>query len=118
VSLQTIPLTSSPQQSFTVQLQVDGGPLTLQLTISWSEMAGYWVMSISDANGVLLVDSVPIITGVYPAANLLAQQQYLQIGSAYILNLGNSQADYPGVNNLGSDFVLIWDDTTTYAGGG
>jgi hypothetical protein len=80
-------------------------------------MAGYWVMSVYDANGNLLVDSIPMITGWYPAANILAQQGYLAIGSAYILNLGNSQTDYPGSNNLGSDYVLVWSDSPGYGAG-
>ena len=108
---QIIPLTSSPNQRFTVNLQVDGSALTLQLAISWSEMAGYWVMSIFDASGNLQVDSLPLVTGWYPAANLLAQFGYLKIGSAYILNEGSSIADYPTRNDLGSSWVLLWGNT-------
>lgn len=108
---QIIPLTPSPNQSFTVQLQVDGNPLTLQLVIRWSAMAGYWVMTILDSSGDLLLDSIPLITGWYPAANLLAQYEYLAIGSAYILNDGNSSSDYPGQSDLGSAFSLLWSDT-------
>jgi hypothetical protein len=108
---QVIPLTASPNQSFAVTLQVDGKPLTLNLVISWSAMAGYWTMSISDVNDVLLLDSIPLITGWYPAANILCQYEYLQIGSAFILNDGNSESDYPGSTDLGTAFSLLWDDT-------
>lgn len=108
---QIVPLSSSPNQSFTVTLQVDGQPLTLNLFIHWSEMAGYWVMSISDTQDELLLDSIPLITGLYPAGNLLAQYGYLLIGSAYILNEGTTNSDYPGRNDLGSGFVLLWDNT-------
>jgi hypothetical protein len=108
---QIIPLTASPNQSFAITLQVDGSPLTLNLVIKWSEMAGYWIMSISDSSGDLLLDSIPLITGWYPAANILAQYGYLRIGSAFILNLGNSNSDYPGKPDLGTAFALLWDDT-------
>lgn len=108
---QIVPLTSAPNQNFAVTLQVDGAPLTLNLNISWSEMAGYWIMSISNSAGVLLLDSIPMITGWYPAGNLLAQYNYLLIGSAFILNEGSSNSDYPGRNDLGTAFVLLWDDT-------
>jgi len=111
MSAQIIPLTASPDQTFAVTLQVDGAPLTLNLEIKWSEMAGYWVMTISDVNDNLLLDSLPLITGWYPAANILAQFNYLAIGSCYILNLGNSTADYPGRNDLGTAWALLWDDT-------
>lgn len=111
---QIIPLTASPNQTFTVQLQVDGNALALRLAINWSEMAGYWVMSISDASDNLILDSLPLITGWYPAANILAQYIYLQIGSAYILNDGNSSSDYPGRNDLGTGWSLLWDDTPEF----
>ena len=74
-------------------------------------MAGYWVMSIYDSNGVLLLDSIPLITGWYPAANLLSQYGYLEIGSAYVINNGISSSDYPGKNDLGTNFSVLWDDT-------
>ena len=108
---QIIPLTSSPNQSFSSSLLVDGAALTLQVAISWSELAGYWVMTILDVAGNLLLDSIPLITGWYPAANLLAQYGYLQIGSAFILNEGSSIADYPTRNDLGQSFILLWGDT-------
>ena len=111
MSAQTIPLTSAPNQSFNVQLQVDGQPLTLTMNLNWSSMAGYWVMDILDSNGNALSRSIPLITGSYPAANLLGQQVYLKVGSAFMLNGGNANADYAGVTNLGSDFQLLWSDT-------
>ena len=68
-------------------------------------------MSIFNSAGVLILDSIPLITGWYPAANLLSQFQYLKIGSAYILNDGNSSSDYPGKTDLGSAWSLLWDNT-------
>lgn len=109
---QIIPLSSAPDQTFAVTLQVDGAALTLNLRIRWNSMAGYWAMSISNSAGVLLLDSLPLITGWFPAANILAQYGYLKIGSCYILNEeGNSFSDYPGVNDLGSGFQILWDNT-------
>lgn len=112
MALQVVPLSSS-SQTITAQLQVDGNPLTLVLAINWSAMAGYWVMTIYDAQDNLLLDSIPLVTGWYPAANLLAQYGYLQIGSAYIINLGVDASDYPGNTDLGAGFILLWGDTAT-----
>jgi hypothetical protein len=138
LSLQTIPLTNSPNQTFTVLLQVDGRPLTLNVTIGYNDMAGYWVLSISDTNNNILIDSIPMICGTYPAGNLLQQQKYLNIGSWYIVNVANLRPtgqggvgygqgfygqgpyggqsgqggeDYPTSSNLGTDFQLWVDDT-------
>ena len=112
---QIVPVSSAPRQTFSCQLQVDGEPLTLEFAIEWSSMAGYWVMTLLDANGNRLADSIPLITGWYPAANLLAQQVYLKIGSAFIINNGNVLADYPGQYNLGTDFSMLWDNTPGYS---
>lgn len=112
MSAQIIPLVEAPNQNFTVQLVVDSKVLTLKLTLGYSAMAGWWELSVANAQGVELVASVPLITGLYPAANLLAQYGYLQIGSAYLLNTGNYLSDYPGPNNL-TDFSLLWSDTAT-----
>ena len=137
MSLQNIPLNNSPNQSMTVQLQVDGATLTLNLTLSYDRMAGYWIMSISDVSNNLLIDSIPMVCGSYPAANLLQQQRYLAIGSAFIIkgpptgasvnssgygaggygaggyggDTGEGGIDYPDSTNLGSAFQLWWGDT-------
>lgn len=108
--MQQIPLDNSPNQTFSITLNVDGNNLTLQLAIKFLAMAGYWVMSISDANGNLLLACVPLLTGVWPAANLLSQFGYLKIGSAYVVSYG-ATIDYPDSTTLGSQFELWWGDT-------
>lgn len=108
---QVIPLTNAPQQSMAVSLKVDGTVLRLQLAIYFSEMAQYWVMDISDSSGNLLISSIPMLTGGWPAANMLSQYGYLKIGSAYIINLGQVADDYPNSTELGNNFSLVWDDT-------
>lgn len=108
---QIVPLAVAPNQSFNVQLVVNGSPLTLNLTLSYSSMAGYWQLSVSDVNNNVLVASVPLVTGWYPSANVLAQYGYLEIGNAYLLNTGNATTDSPVSNNLNL-FSLLWGDNT------
>ena len=110
MSYQTIPLQVAPNQTFSVQLTVDDNLLTLLLSLSYVEMAGWWQLAVSDVNGNLLVASVPLVTGWYHSANMLAQYGYLAIGSAYLLNTGNAPTDFPGPNDLGQ-FSLLWGDT-------
>ena len=95
----------------TVQLEVDNAALTLNLAVYWSAMSGYWLLDVYSAVGTQLLAGVPMITGTYPAANILSQYAYLAIGSAYILNQSTGQADYPGSTALGTSFVLLWGDT-------
>lgn len=112
MSAHVVPLTSAENQSLTVQLTVNGSSLTLNLFVAYSAMAGYWWMQVSDVNNNILIGSVPLVTGLYPGANLLAQYRYLQIGAAYLLNTGNDAQDYPGPGTLG-DFSLVWADNTS-----
>ena len=107
---QIVPLTNAPNQTLNVSLNVNGAVLRLGLFITYSEMAQYWLMSISNSVGNLLLSGVPLLTGTWPAANLLAQQGYMRIGSCYVINLGQVPDDYPTASELGSSFLLLWDD--------
>jgi len=108
---QLIPVTNDPYQTLQVLLNVNGNNLRLILTISYNEMANYWELGIADQNGNMLVDNIPLITGDWPAANILDCYQYLEIGSAYVINASNAaENDYPNSSSLGTDFVLLWGD--------
>jgi hypothetical protein len=110
MSFQIIPLAQNPNQTFSVQLTVDGAPLTLNFFLSYITMSGWWQLQVSSAQNAVLIASLPLLTGFYPGANMLAQHGYLKIGSAYMLNTGNATTDYPAANNL-STFSLLWGDT-------
>jgi hypothetical protein len=111
LSAQVIPLNSAPNQRLSLSLNVDGKVLAIQLAVRYNQMANYWQMSVFDQNGILLLEPIPMLTGAYPAANLLEQNAYMQIGSAFVINVTGTTLDYPQANNLGSDFLLVWDDT-------
>ena len=108
---QIVPLSPQPGQAFSVSLTVDGKILPLQLRTRFNEIANYWVLTVLDRFSNLLVDSIPLVASDYPAANLLQQQVYLAIGSAYLGNVNGTTAEFPGPTNLGTDFVLVWGDT-------
>ena len=108
---QIIPL-QSVNQSLEVDLNIDGGVVTLGLEFRYNRIAGYWTMQISNpTSGKVLVDSIPLVRGNIGAANLLGQYAYLNIGSAYLLKNREAQGDYPDETNLGTDFQLLWRDT-------
>ena len=101
----TIPVNSDPNQSLACTIPINNKNIRLNLKIFYNDVAGYWTMRISDKDNNILVDSVPLLTG-----NFLEQYQYLGIGSAYIVNNGNSSMDSPDNTNLGTDFLLVWSD--------
>lgn len=109
---QILPLTPNPNQTFLTSLNIDGGVGDQYIGLRYNETAQYWVMTLFDANGNIVLDSIPFITGEAPAANILGQFAYLKLGSAFILNASAvAQPPYPNDEDLGSDYVLIWGDT-------
>lgn len=110
---QTLPLNSSPNQRLSLSLDVDGKVLSLQLAIRYNQMANYWVMTVFDSAGTTLLDPVPLLTGGYPAANLLEQNAYMKIGSAFVINVNGTDLDHPTGDNLGTEFIVVWGDTPT-----
>lgn len=106
---------STVAQSMTANLTVDGNPLTLNLSVSFNPMAGYWVLDIADRSGNPILSSIPVITGSFPASNILAQYAYLKIGSCVIVNLsGTSMPDFPGPTDLNSSFLMCWGNTPAF----
>ena len=113
MSAQIIPLTTSPNQSMQMVLNIDGKNKRLQLTVRFNEIGKYWVIGIIDVStGEYLLDSIPLLTGIYPAANILGQYAYLGIGGLYLLNVSNTDKDWPDNTDLGSDYILCWTDTS------
>lgn len=105
-----IPLTTNPNQNITVTIPVNGNNITLNLIIAYNLIANYWVMTIIDTSGNVLLDSIPLVTGQYPAADILGQYEYLGLGSAFLVNISNANIDFPTDSDLGTDFVLMWGD--------
>lgn len=107
-----IPLAPGSNQSFTCTLPIDSKNITLAFTFTYNSIGEYWFMSVTDVKtNTLLLDAVPLVTGLFPAADLLGQYTYLGIGSAAIVPVSSLAQGIPGAANLGSDFVLVWTDT-------
>lgn len=108
---QIIPLTNAPYQYLQVTLAINGGTLTLNLIISFNEVGQFWVMQVFDQFGNALLSDVPLLTGYWPAANILGPWEYMQIGSAFVIaNTGTpADSDWPGVTGWGAGgFQLLW----------
>lgn len=104
-----IPLTTDPDQTFTVTVPLNNKNIDLMFRLRYNTEAKYWCLSITDASE-MLIDSMPLLTGNYPASNLLEQYDYFGIGMAMILKNGNLSTENPDDTNLGTDFVLVWGD--------
>ena len=104
---QVIPLTTSPNNTFTCTVAVNGEKKKFYFFLRYNTEARYWVMDLSDENKVPIVSSIPLISGI----NLLEQYEYLQIGKAYLVKTDDSLlTDIPDDTNLSTDFALLWLD--------
>jgi len=108
-----IPTDTKPNQNFRCVIPVDGRNLALQFALEYNSEAEYWIMSLTDdVGGEVLVDSLPLIAGVFPSANLLEQYSFLRIGSAVMVGTNpDNPPVMPDEHNLGTDFQLVWGDT-------
>ena len=107
-----IPLTNAHNQRFRCTVPVNGQNLPLEFELFYNTEAAYWVMGVNDAVTCKpLVCDIPLICGVYPAANLLEQYHHLRIGSACIVKVNpDNPLDRPDDKSLGNDFQLVWRD--------
>lgn len=103
-----IPVQAVPHCTFSSKIPVDGANLTLFFTVTYNELAKYWLVDIADADGTALISSLPVI----PAQNILEQYQYMKIGSAYILPRSSVAEQWPSADTLTSDWYLVWSDTS------
>ncbi len=103
-----IPLDSSPNQTFTSTIPVDGEKLKLFFFLRYNTEQKCWNMDIFNQDKEPLVNSLPLVCGL----NILEQYSYLKIGSAYIHKLEpNLIEDRPNEYNLGTSYALVWGDT-------
>lgn len=102
-----IPITAKPRNTFSCKIPVDGKNVTLVFTTRYNEIAGYWNVTVSDTNGLILINNLPML----PGQNILEQYSYLEIGSACIIPAHQMEDEYPNAENLGGDWLLVWSDT-------
>jgi len=108
-----IPLTTDPNQSFTCVIPIDKDNRRLNIDLRYNEVAEYWCMTIHDPEQrKILIDSLPLLVGEFPVADILQQYRYLGLGSATIVAVGPTEPNTnPSDKNLGSGFALVWGDT-------
>lgn len=105
-----IPLDPTLDQEFNVTVEVGEENVDLLLHLRYNTEGDFWRMDISDGNSQeMLICNVPMLTGEYPAADILEQFEYVGIGQAIVLKVSDAAAgDFPNIENLGTDYILVW----------
>lgn len=108
-----VPLTNSPNQTFSIVLPVDGENRSFKFELWYNEIAEYWLISATDTKtNTKLFDNLPLLTSYGEYFNILNQLSYKKIGTAGVLpQIGEFQKSMPDDTNLGKEYVLIWGDT-------
>lgn len=109
-----IPINSQPRRTFYTTIPVDGVNRYFKIQCNYNAVAEYWELTISDGSSEkVLAANIPILRGVYPSANLLEMYSFLEIGSAYVIPIGDGvqKTDEPKADNLGVEYLLVWGDT-------
>lgn len=105
-----IPLDTTPDQEFNITVEVGEENVDLLLHLRYNTEGDFWHMDVSDGNSQeMLISGVPLLTGEYPAGDILRQFAYVGIGQAAVLKLTDgAEGDFPDIENLGTDYVLVW----------
>ena len=108
-----VPIDNTPNHSFTCLIPVDNANRTFYLKLMYNNVADYWEMDVGDADtGESLICGMPLLSGEYPAANLLEPWTALSIGSAVIVPIGTAtSSSNPNLESLGASYALVWSDT-------
>ena len=108
-----LPIVPAKNQDFVCTLPVGDRNITLDFSLTYNTPGRYWFMAIADHDtGKRLIDSLPLLPGDYPAANLLAQYDYLNIGSVFLLSATNDNS-MPTFDSLGKDHFIVWNDNVS-----
>lgn len=106
-----IPLTNSPNQTFSCTVPVNGDNKDFTITLNYNSQAEYWAMTVVDSvTQEILFSQLPMLFSFFEYANMITQLEYKQIGSIYICPIQETQASRPNDLDIGQKYVLIWSD--------
>ena len=108
-----IPVTSDPDNTMAViNVDINGERMQFLFRFRFNVSMEYWFMDVSNAvDGTPYLSGIPLVTGEYPAADLLEQFHYKGIGRAVIVKMMDTPTtDIPKEKNLGVEFTLSWGD--------
>ena len=111
--LNNILLQPLPNQTAKIEVTFDDKKQFFYLKFTYSEICGYWLMTIMDNLQNILLSNIPLVTGggILEAGDLLAQFKYKNLGTMTIVKVLNVADDYPNAEELGNSFKLYWGDT-------
>lgn len=106
-----IPLTNSPNQTFTCIVPVNGKNVNLRFDLWYNGQGNYWSISIYDVKTEKpMISNLPMLVSAGVFSNILYQLDYMKIGIAIVVPLVPDDLSNPNDENLGSSYALVWGD--------
>lgn len=106
-----IPLTNSPNQTFSVTVPVNGENKDFTFNLSYNEQAGYWFLTLSDSiSQEIIFSQLPLLCSFDGFSNIITQLSYKLIGSIYIAPLQETANSMPNDEDIGTKYILVWGD--------
>lgn len=114
--LSVLPINSTQNQTFECSLPIDGKNRRFKFFFSWNPVGQYWQLDLYDQSrdSIQVLNKMPIFSIDYPYNNIIIRYEYREIGSLYLVNIGETASEFndrPNLNNLGTDWVAVWGDT-------
>ena len=114
--LSVLPVNSTPNQTFEASLPIDQQNRKFKFIFTWNPVGRYWQLDLFDQNngGLQLLNKMPIFAINYPYNNIIVRYKYKEIGSIFLVNINENSSpleDRPNIDNLGTDWVVVWGDT-------
>lgn len=110
-----IPLTTSPNQTFTCNIPVNGENVRFKFFLSYNDQAEYWLMTLTRLiDNLELLTNIPLLASQSRFADTFCQLDYLRIGFCIIAPTSEEQNTMPNDTNLGQTYLMIWGDNSEY----
>ena len=68
-----VPIQNIPNNRFSSKIPVDGQNLTLIFYVTYNELAKYWLIDISNADGMMLISGLPVVRSEGHTSELQSQ---------------------------------------------
>lgn len=109
MSIYQLPISNLPNQSFDTTIpNKNGDNITWYFKLIWNLCTETWEISIAkneELNYIAL--NIPVIV----SDNLLEYMMYKEdLGKIMVVNMGKSKVEKPNMDNLGSDYLILWDN--------
>lgn len=107
-----IPLTNSPNQSFSSTIPVGNENIEFEFYLSYNDVAGYWMLTLTKSETQeILFSELPLLCSFIYYNNMVTQLSYKNFGSIYITVIQDKEkASMPDDQNIGSSYIMLWGD--------